>query len=227
MRRRPPRKMVLAAIAVLPIIAAGALAFGVLSLADGPGTSTDDLYAAAEATDLPETAHPGPIASGDEVVSALPGDRISGSPAQRIVIERLEVDATLVTLNIDATGTMEAPDGPELVGWYDFTTKPGLGTGNAVFAAHRDWRGYGPAVFGDLEELVSGDAIHVILADGVQLEYAVTATHTYPVEEMDMRELLAQTEQETLTLITCAGAFEAGDYQDRHVVRAVRVSPSS
>ncbi len=146
------------------------------------------------------------------------------SPVHRMRVERLGVDAPLVTLGVDRQGVMEAPADPGSVGWYDFTARPGLESGNAVFAGHRDSRQSGPAVFWDLHRLQRGDIVEVELVDGSRLRYAVTAAHTYPVEDMDMREILAPTERATLTLITCAGRFEGGAYSDRHVVRATRVS---
>mgnify|MGYP001798816167 CR=1 FL=1 len=39
---------------------------------------------------------------------------------------------------ITADNVMEAPNGPKDIAWYSFTTKPGLGTGNAAFSGHVD-----------------------------------------------------------------------------------------
>jgi LPXTG-site transpeptidase (sortase) family protein len=118
---------------------------------------------------------------------------------------------------------MDVPNDPELVAWYDFTPKPGLG-GNAVFSGHVDWRNYGPAVFWDLDELSPGDDIEVVLADGTTIVYRVSATQTYDLENLNMGEILAATPVESVTLITCEGSFSNGEYDSRRVVRAVRTA---
>ncbi len=147
--------------------------------------------------------------------------RLLVAPVTWIQIERLDLAADVIPLNLDEEGVMEAPDGPELVAWYDFTGKPGLG-GNAVFSGHVDWVNYGPAVFWGLDTLEPGDQIEIGLLDGTVLVYDVTANHQYPLEELDMRAILAHTPQESLTLITCGGVFSSGSYSDRVVVRAIR-----
>lgn len=231
----PTRRRSLLLPAILGVVALAAIGGAVLLsglVQDEPADSTDALYAAGTAgsdstpQDVSDaTGTPPSILAGSATPRATvaPEDAVLLAQPRHIRIDRLGVDADLVTLGIDtSTGNMADPDGPELVGWYDFTGKPGGGTGNAVFAGHRDWRNYGPAVFYDLATLEPGDTIEVELADGSLVRYSVTATHSYPVAELDMREILARTEEETLTLITCAGTFEAGDYSDRHIVRAVR-----
>ena len=210
---------------VVVVVLAALLAMNVI-VGDSPGTSTDELYAATTPTPTaatPTTSTATTAASETPDEASATREPILLAPPVAMRIERLGVDADLVTLGVDArTGNMAAPDGPELVGWYDFTATPGAGTGNAVFAGHRDWRGYGPAVFYDLGKLEAGDTVDIELQDGATIRYVVVAEHTYPVGEIDMREVLARTDEETLTLITCTGTFESGDYSDRHIVRAVR-----
>ncbi|MGE3960504.1 MAG: class F sortase [Dehalococcoidia bacterium] len=215
--------------AALAMIVTGVALAAVLltvGLREAPDAQTDALYAAtataATAARTPPATPPSVLATPDADV-ATPREPVLLAPPAAIRIERLGVEADLVPLGVDVgSGNMAAPDGPELVGWYDFTAAPGAGTGNAVFAGHRDWRGYGPAVFYDLAELAAGDTVEVILSDGSRVRYEVVTAHTYPVAAIDMRTILARTERETLTLITCAGTIEGGDYSDRHIVRAVR-----
>lgn len=145
------------------------------------------------------------------------------APVVGIRMERVKIDAAVVALNLTPQGAMDVPNSPELVAWYDFTGKPGLG-GNAVFSGHVDWRGYGPAIFWRLKELVPGDKVEVRLLDGTILPYAVTASWSYPVEDLRMAEILAQTAVESLTLITCGGEFSAGQYSERLIVRATRIA---
>ena len=86
----------------------------------------------------------------------------------RIVIPSIGVDAPISVKSLGPDGTMQPPNGPEDVAWYDFTARPGSG-GNAVFSAHVDYHDYGPAVFAKLKDLQKGDAIEVRLADATSL----------------------------------------------------------
>jgi len=119
---------------------------------------------------------------------------------------------------------MEAPNGPEDVAWYGFTAFPGSG-GNAVFSAHVDYHGYGPAVFADLKKLEKGDLVEVRTADGTVYRYEVTLSISYPAETAPSEEIVGPTSRELVTLITCAGTFDqaARQYSHRLVVRAERV----
>jgi LPXTG-site transpeptidase (sortase) family protein len=128
--------------------------------------------------------------------------------------------APLVPMGV-RNGYMDLPYNPYSIAWYHFTGKPGTG-GNAVFSAHLDYINYGPAVFSRLYALEGGDPVSVQLADGTRLDYEVTTNETVPLAALDMQEVLEHTPEETLTLITCAGAFNGYDYSHRVVVRAER-----
>ena len=154
------------------------------------------------------------------VAVATPSD----SPPLRIVIPHIGVDAPITTKDMDADGVMEPPDGPEDVAWYGFTARPGSGS-NAVFSAHVDYRGYGPAVFADLKKLEKGDLVEVHTADGAVHRYEVTLSLSYPAETAPFEDIVGPTSREVVTLITCAGTFDqaARQYSHRLVVRAERV----
>ncbi len=149
-----------------------------------------------------------------------PESTLSLAPVSKIRMPSIDVDARIVPLGILPTGYMDVPKSPELVGWYNFTGKPGLG-GNAVLSGHVDYVGVGPAVFWDLKELQAGDTIEIELTDGTAITYEVTAALDAAVDDLDMESILAQTESESLTLITCSGSFVGGGYTNRLVVRAV------
>ncbi len=148
----------------------------------------------------------------------------SDAPPLRIVIPRIGVDAPITTKDMDADGVMEPPDGPEDVAWYGFTARPGSGS-NAVFSAHVDYHGYGPAVFADLKTLEKGDLVEVHTADGAVYRYEVTLSLSYPAETAPFEDIVGPTSREVITLITCTGSFDqaARQYSHRLVVRAERV----
>jgi LPXTG-site transpeptidase (sortase) family protein len=147
--------------------------------------------------------------------------QVYDAPVQRLLIPSIGVDAPIVSMGLTADGALAAPNGPTDVAWYPFTAKPGMG-GNAVFSGHVDYIHYGPAVFWDLRKLKAGDTIDVRLTDGTVLQYTVTASKLYPVDQVPMQDVLAQTSTESITLITCGGVFESGEYTDRLVLRAAR-----
>ena len=222
------------AIAV-PVLLVGLVIAVLIPLTEAPEEAADDPYERlserrAERADLrAEPQPPSVLGRSEGVEGDAEQEPVFDAPVERFRIGRIDVDAPVIVMNIDANGYMEAPSGPEPVAWYDFTAKPGQGNGNAVLSGHLDYRGHGPAVFWDLEKLEPGDEIEIELADGTRLHYAVTGSETYAVTSIDMEEVLAETSDETVTLITCAGDFVNGDYTHRLVVRGERtgVEPGS
>jgi hypothetical protein len=71
----------------------------------------------------------------------------------------------VVVKGINDQRTMETPDGPSEVAWYDFSSRPEVG-GNAIFAGHVDYKDVGPAVYWNLRELKPDALVEVHLDDG-------------------------------------------------------------
>lgn len=119
---------------------------------------------------------------------------------------------------------MQSPAGPDPVGWYVFTAKPGA-PGNAVFAGHVDWHTGVTGVFWRLRELEPGDTIHIEGQTGQEYVYAVTSTRLYPANNAPVAEIIGEKPGEVITLISCEGVFDrqTRDYDQRRVVVAQRV----
>src|SRR3990172_6165293 len=98
----------MAAAVLLILNLTGVMGNGVYS---GPGTST----AFGTGVERFLTPQPTPTAA-----LAPPSE----APIARLAIPRFEVDAPVVVLGVDANGVMEAPDGPQDLASYDFTSKP-------------------------------------------------------------------------------------------------------
>jgi LPXTG-site transpeptidase (sortase) family protein len=141
----------------------------------------------------------------------------------KLVIEKLGVQAPVEIKGVDSHNVMQAPDRPFDVAWYQFTAKPGSGS-NAVFAGHKDFSGIGPAIFYHLPDLRVGDAIDVVSGQGTEVRYKVTQSQAYPVSSMPMAQILSASKSDQLTLITCAGAFHNGAYDQRLVVHATKAA---
>jgi LPXTG-site transpeptidase (sortase) family protein len=125
--------------------------------------------------------------------------------------------------SLDSDGVMQTPGAPDVVTWYDFSSQPVDG-GNAVFAGHLDYAGYGPAVFWRLGELQPGDVIEVYQDDGTILQYHVTSVRPFAATD-DASAIVASAGRPTITLITCDGVFDREDrvYDERLVVTGDRI----
>ena len=158
-----------------------------------------------------------------------------GVQGDQLIIPSINVDAALsmrtVTMGEDGKTSMANPSGPNDVVWYDFSALPGFGGrpgvgGNTVLSGHVDYHDYGPAVFWDLGKLKEGEEITIHLSDGSDYKYAVQWNKVMDSTSANWNDVVASTPQESLTLITCAGAFDSSSrsYDQRRIVWAVRVS---
>ena len=148
----------------------------------------------------------------------------SNAPIDRIAIPRFGVEAPIIVLGVDESGVMETPTGAWEVAWYDFTSRPGVGS-NAVFSGHVDalYTGTpGEAVFYNLKDLEQGDSIEVRLADGTVYEYRVTVRYSVDPTTADVGSIVGPTQREIITLITCGGNLGT-EYDQRLIVLAERV----
>lgn len=150
-------------------------------------------------------------------------------PPVRMIIDRIGVDAEVVTMGMNSQGAPDVPTRPDVIAWYDFSAAPGQGS-NAVFSGHVDWtiNGVGiEAVFYRLKELEPGDVVRVVLQDGTQLSYAVVANVAVPFDDPNAVKVMDPTTNDVLTLITCGGTWlpnptelYGGNYSHRIIARA-------
>ena len=160
--------------------------------------------------------------------SRVPVPVVAGIAPVAIQVDGVGIDAPIETGAI-LDGAMQDPSGPWVVAWYDQLGKVGEG-GNVVMAGHVDYYTVGPAVFWEVPTLPAGQVIRVIGEDGNAYEYTVEWTQMYDVAteltpEVIQSEIIGDTGQESLTLITCGGEFNpaTGEYLQRWVVRAYRI----
>ena len=154
--------------------------------------------------------------------------QVQGVAPVALQVDSVGVDAP-IELGAIVDGAMQDPSGPWVVSWYDQLGKIGEG-GNVVMSGHVDYWNVGPAVFWNVRNLPPGDIIRVVGEDGASYEYAVEWTQEYNVAtdltpEVIQTQIVGDTGQESLTLITCGGEFDpaTSEYLERLVVRAVRV----
>ncbi len=173
--------------------------------------------------EMPTTggARPGPAGS------VPPPLIFVGTIPVAIKVAKADIDAQVEQQTID-NGVMHDPSGPYVVSWYKTTGKLGE-KNNIVMAGHLDWYGVAQAVFYHVGDLKQGDAIVVTGEDNHAYNYSVDWAKNYVVADLDakgVRQIVAETQTEKLTLITCGGAWDTAkqEYVERMVVRASRSS---
>ena len=231
--------------AALALIAATAIAG---SVACGGGSKKNSTQTPGTATVAPtKTAGASPTAGANAGLKTpipispgstlLPSD-LSGRgqgeagrgefTGQTLVIPKIGVSAPFSYKVVGTDGQMPNPDGPEDAAYYDFSQWPGLGGlpakgGNVIVAGHVDYIRYGPAVFWRLHELEPGDMVEIHLADGTVVTYKIEFYKQIEAGSADWTPIVEATADESITLITCGGEFEAGHYNNRQIVWGRRV----
>jgi sortase (surface protein transpeptidase) len=160
-----------------------------------------------------------PSSQSTQFASAPPGATPIPSGFQ-LVISKIHVNATIEKVGVDKNGAMAVPVKPMDVGLYAPGAQPGAAQGDVVIDGHLDWYNLPRAVFYDLNKLQPGDQIDVV-SNGKVLHYKVTDSATYPYTSHPVG-LFAAGGPPRLSLITCAGSWDAGKsvYSQRLVVNA-------
>ena len=185
--------------------------------------------------DLPNEGSLEEILQEHEAAPAAGSEALSepDTPAPtRIGIPSIGVDASVLTMGLDANNYPEVPNAGDEVAWYSFSAPPGRGN-NAVFSGHVDWYYRDmpvEGVFYHLRELQIGDQITLDLDDGSQLRYNVTGNVATAYDDPNVIDVMDPTSKDVLTLITCGGTWQkdysdpiGGNYSHRVIVRAERV----
>lgn len=125
---------------------------------------------------------------------------------------------------LDAYGRLDVPQDTFTIGWNPaFCALPG--EGGATFLAAHVYFGGRPGVFAQLSTLSAGDQVTIALNDATTHAYRVTSVVEYALGTIDMGALLRGREGfESVTLMTCSGPPNEGEYAFRTVVLAVRTS---
>jgi hypothetical protein len=123
---------------------------------------------------------------------------------------------------LDAFGRLDVPQDVSTIGWNPaYCDLPGSG-GSTFLAAHVYYAGR-PGVFANLSRLAAGAQVTIALSDGSEHSYTVTSVIDYALATIDMGALLRGREGfESITLMTCSGPPNEGEFPLRTVVLAVR-----
>jgi sortase family protein len=216
---------------ILGILVTLALLLGLLLPLAGVAAQDDATQGQSEEvlSEVPSMGgrRPGPVVLGASKVKASAPARAAGFTPVELQADSIGLDAPIEDGSI-VDGVMLDPSGPWVVSWYSQLGKAGQG-GNVVMAGHVDYWDVGPAIFQGVPALQPGDIIRVIGEDGETIEYATESNQLFTVADLTpeiiQSEITGDTGQETLTLITCGGDFDAaaGEYLHRRVVRAYKI----
>lgn len=192
--------------------------------ADGPPGSTGPPVREATPSTAETATPPSTVATARPTAEPpTPEPLAELAPPDRLHIPALHLDEQLVDLGLADDGSMEVPDDPDRAGWFTGGGRPG-GRGPTVLAGHVDST-EGPAVFGSLTRLGSGDEVVLENAAGEQVTYRVDRVADYPKGTFPTHEVFGATVGDELRLITCTGAWDtlASSYEDNRVVFASAV----
>ena len=201
-----------------------------------PGIEAQDATPTAIGTPSAETGGIRPTSGGEVPTTGAsrpgPADMVQDQIDREIVapvgvtVESAGIDAGIEALRV-VDGAMQDPTGPWVVAWYENLGSLGV-DGNIVMAGHIDYWNVGPAVFYNLASMQAGDEASVTGDDGKRYPFTVEWIQQYDYDSMPMDEVVGPTGGQSLTLITCGGAFDyaTGRYLQRTVVRANRSGPA-
>lgn len=198
----------------------------VLSAGLAPGSLLAQGVSPRELGEMPTTGglRPGPVGE-------LPGAVRAGVIPVALRIEAVDIDAPVEKQQI-VDGVMLDPSGPFVVSWYQETGRLGE-INNLVMSGHLDYWDVGEAVFYNVWKLEPGQVIEVLGQNDEVYEYEVDWVRNFSIDELTPEviqdEIVGGTNVETITLITCGGPFdyEAGQYEERIVIRGTRVDTTT
>lgn len=160
-------------------------------------------------TDMPSGTPVAANASGPVAVDA--------SHPVRLVISGIGVNAPVEGLGTTPEGLIAVPKSYGVVGWYNKGSVPGK-AGPAVLVGH--YTGGNKGVFDNLANLKDGDLITTTNGKGQSFTYRVTAKNEYDRDKVPMADLFKKSDHSRLEIITCAGKWQANNYEKRLVVTA-------
>ncbi|MBB3082952.1 class F sortase [Geodermatophilus sabuli] len=164
-----------------------------------------------------------PVVPAAPVEAPLPPPPVAAAPTA-VVLPATADPVPLVPVGVLASGSLQLPERPTVLGWYAGGAVPGNAVGTAVVAGHVDSARYGSGPLEGLLSLREGDVVEVTDAGGAVHRFAVVSRTSFPKSALPP-ELFRTDGPPQLALITCGGAFDerTGNYADNVVVMAAPV----
>ncbi|MFF8653051.1 class F sortase [Streptomyces huasconensis] len=146
------------------------------------------------------------------------------SPAERIRIKGIQVDAPVIPVGLDPEGWVDAPppEDPNLAGWFTGAVSPGE-KGTAVIVGHVDNQ-QGPAVFYGLGSLEKGNHVEVRRKDKKTAIFEIYGIEVFDKENFPGKRVYGNSGTPELRVITCGGGFTEQSGYDGNVVAFARLT---
>lgn len=157
------------------------------------------LVSAARADLQPPGAAAGPVVAVPPVARTV-------APPVTLGVPDLGLTTRLIGLRKDRDGALQVPEDPQRAGWYSQGAAPG-DRGPAVIVGHVDSY-LGPGVFTRLRSLQPGAEVRVRRADGSLAVFEVRQVQEYSKRDFPTDVVYGGSDEPTLRLITCGGAFD-------------------
>lgn len=200
--RTRQRRLAIAS-AVMALLGAGVLAWGLATTPEGPPA-----LAAGVIGDLNASAAP--------PVAPLPA-----AQPTKLTIPSVGINADVASVGQNSDGTIQIPElsATNLAGWYTRSANPGT-TGSSVLVGHVDNQ-TDPSVFFDLAKIHVGDLIDVRRIDGTDAHFRVRGAEHVNKDRLPIDRVFGDTHgRAELRLVTCGGAFRDGNYTENVIVYA-------
>jgi LPXTG-site transpeptidase (sortase) family protein len=202
---------------VASAFACGILAVGIFSFV----TSYDSTPAIAQPVGAPVIEVEAPNqkpAGGNPIAGGQAGaPEVNLDQPVRFVVSSIGVNAPVEGLGTTADGLIAVPQAYGMVGWYNKGVVPGQ-DGPAVLVGH--YTAGSGGVFDNLNNVKEGDLVTVTNGHGESFTYKVTKMTEYDKDKVPMNELFKKGNGSRLEIITCAGKWQANNYDKRLVVTA-------
>lgn len=187
-------------------------------ITSGNDIPTPQVTDTSPAAVTPTTAEP-TKSQASETTRDMSDQTLGTGIPKSISIEKININAQIEEVGLDAVGNMDVPSTYTTVGWYKLGYKVGL-RGSAVLSGHYDNVQGKPAVFWDIKNLVPGDIIKVTDNSNVSYTYKVVSKEDYPYDNLPLERIFASNNEAMLNLITCSGTWNKNsrNYSTRTVI---------
>jgi hypothetical protein len=217
-RPRRRTKALLAGAALVFITLAGAVLIS--AIRDSPGAPGDPVRTGGDATIRLAPAPPGGAAQATTPwTGSSSWDRPIRPIPTRVRMPSVNVDASVVPVQVGSNGELGVPTEPRTLGWWQQGSYPD-GPGAVVIAGHVDTAQDGPGALFHLAQAQVGQPLTVETNLGPR-SYVVTAIRHYAKAQLPALTF-TPTGPAHLVLITCGGVFNSltRQYADNIVVSA-------
>ncbi|MGW7074942.1 class F sortase [Streptomyces sp. NPDC054871] len=166
---------------------------------------------------------PESAAAADQAPDGKAVTPLTFSPAERVGIKGIRVDAPVMPVGLDEDGWVDAPppEDPNLAGWFTGAVSPGE-KGTSVIVGHVDNQ-QGPAIFYGLGSLKKGNRVEILRRDRKTAVFEIYGIEVFEKNNFPGSRVYKDKGAPELRVITCGGGFSKQSGYDGNVVAFARL----